>query len=298
MCFLKKVFTFLCLFSFLTISLANAQANRGQQIKKALQQTFELATAAYQNKNYDQAINLYKKAIGIYPSFAPAHYHMALCYKAKGDQYKMIDHLKQTVSIQDTHEAAHEELAKVYYAVGEFDLAETHGLKTLELNPNNISAELTVGWTYLMGKSMGDEAIDYFESALEKQKIAYAYLGLGMAYFMTDQRPKVLEMVTFLRQNSKEDLALQLEAMIRDPSRAPRSIPGEPLFSAPRRKVERKPPPQQYPDVAESDQIKSMPVRLSAPLGVSPTTPQTSSSHLSGADRIRQMQERQRKGSY
>ena len=60
-----------------------------------------------------------------------------------------------------------------------------------------------------------EKAIFYFERVLKKAKIPYAYFGLGMAYFMNDQRAMVLEIITNLRSMDQEDLATQLENIVR-----------------------------------------------------------------------------------
>lgn len=285
----------LFVFLFLLAGLRPVAADNLAEVKKTLKQTFEFATAAYRSGNYAQAKALYEKALRIFPNFAPAHYYLGLVLKQLGASQEAITHLEKCVAIQPNYELAHQELGKLYYAEGNFDAAEKHSLKALKINPQDVSAELSLGWIYLMGKSQPYDAISYFESAVQKQKIPYAYLGLGLAYSMTDQRAKVLEMITRLRQTGKEELAQQLEAMIRDPSLIPKTIPGEPLFaSAAHRVEERTPPPQRYPTVTGDKQFEQMPVRLSAPILPSSNVPPKVPPAVSAEERIKELQARQK----
>lgn len=177
---------------------------------------YEQGQQAYHQGDYKKAIALYEKTIDLDPNFAPAYNALGLAHKEINADLSELAWLFKTATEIDPNDAqAYDNLGKAYYGLGEFDLAEQSCLKALSIAPNSLSVKLSLGWIYLLGKSSPQEAVAYFQEVLKNNKIPYAYFGLGTAYFMNGDRNNVLEMITTLRSMGKEDLALQLENMVR-----------------------------------------------------------------------------------
>lgn len=278
---------------FLTVSSASANP-----VKKK----YEAATLAFSRGQYDRAINLYEEVIDIYPGLPQAYYYLGMAHRRKGAKPKETLWLfEKAVEINPQYAEAHETLSKMTYEAGDFDKALKHGLKVLEYQPNNANAKLSVGWTYLLGQSDPHSAVSYFEEVLEVQEVPYAYLGLGMSYFMTDQRAKVLDVITKLRNSDQEALAAKLEGMIRDSRFDQKMKTGKPLFASEPQPPARssslvKDPVNNYPTIRGNKAVENMPVRLSGKLpGARPNATETQ--NLSAQERIRNMQRRQQRYS-
>jgi len=182
-----------------------------------VKEKFEQAMLAFRQKDHQKAIALFEETIAMAPSFAQAYNYMAMAhYEMDSDEIETIRLLEKAIEIDPELSIAYDNLGKIYYGLGKFDEAEKNCLKAIEIDPNMATAKLSLGWIYLLGKGMPREAIGYFEDALKKTKTDYGQFGLGMAYFMDGQNGVVLEMITSLRQNKREDLAEDLEAMLRE----------------------------------------------------------------------------------
>lgn len=198
------LFSFILLFIWTPSSFANP-----------IKQIFEAATRALQSEDYDRAIQLYEKTLELYPDFAPSYYYLGLAHKAKGaDTQEVIWFFKKAIELNPNYAQAFDNLSRLYFSMGMLDEAEEAGLQALKINPELISAHISLGWIYILGKSQPRNAIYHFEKVLEKEKISYAYFGLGIAYVQDHQKFRALEMITALRQLGEEASATQLENLV------------------------------------------------------------------------------------
>ena len=180
------------------------------------QELFDQANEYAQKNEMEKAIQFYEKVIKLNPNFAPAYNNLGLAYGQIGlDPVEVAWYFKNAIDVDPRFEEAYINLGKSYYGLGYFDLAERYTLKALELDPQSAKAKLSLGWIYLLGKSRPQDAIKYFEELAQTRQEPSAYFGLGMAYFMVGESPRTLECITKLREMSQDNLALQLETVIR-----------------------------------------------------------------------------------
>ncbi|MFA5060344.1 MAG: tetratricopeptide repeat protein [Candidatus Omnitrophota bacterium] len=211
---MKKYFmmTALMLFAFFAGSLAFS-AEDALRDPKAI---FEQANKLYNESQLDKAIELYEKLIDMDSNFAKAYNGLGLAYQANGvSPAEVVWYFKTATEIDPQYKEAFENLAKAYYGMGDFPKAEEACKKALEIDPDLVSAQFSLGWIYLLGKSQPAQAIYYFKKVLERAKIPLVHYGLGIAYFMNDQSELTLESITNLRELSQDDLATRLENLIR-----------------------------------------------------------------------------------
>lgn len=184
---------------------------------QTIKEFYEKGDQAYSQGDFSKAVDWYEKVVEVDPNFAPAYNALGLAHREINTELSEVAWLFKTATdIDPAFASAFDNLGKTYYGMGEHDRAEQSSLKALELSPKMTSAKLTLGWIYLLGKSSPKQAAKYFKEIIEETDLPYAYFGLGMAYFMSGDRSAVLEIVTKLRSLQKEQLAAQLESIVRN----------------------------------------------------------------------------------
>lgn len=178
---------------------------------------FEEGQQAASRGDHKKAVEYYEKVVELDTNFAPVYAALGASYEQMSAPVGDVAWFYDTaVSVDPQFIEAYDTLCRVCYQGGEFDRAEAACLKALELNPAYPSAQMSLAWIYLLGKSQPDKAIFYFRKVLERIKHPKVYFGLGMAYSMNGDRAEVLDVVTTLRGMGEVDLAAQLERSIRE----------------------------------------------------------------------------------
>ncbi len=207
-------------------------------------------TKSYESQDYKRAIDLFEKALALYPNFAPSYNFLGMCHKAIGsDPEGVIWLFKKSIEVDPKYLLAYENLSKSYYSLGDYENAEKISLKALEVDPQSVTAKLTLAWTYLLGKSMPKDAIDYFEDARKNTNsndLPYVQLGLGMAYFLAGEKFKALEMITTLKKMNQLKMADQLEKIVRQHNYKPANDLESPFYT-----------PERIPGILVSDDINN-----------------------------------------
>jgi len=204
---MKKIILFALIFF---LSFSPAYSNPVKRL-------FEKATEAFNSKEYKKSADLFTKVLSMYPQLAPAYNYLGLCHKYMGsNEMVIINNFKKAIEIDPAYTLAYDNLAKIYYGLGEYQKAEKYNLKALELDPTLISSQLSLGWINLLGKSDAEEAIYYFTQVVNKSNLAFANFGLGLAYFLDGQHSEILSIITSLRKSGENNLASHLETMVRE----------------------------------------------------------------------------------
>ncbi|MBF0385900.1 MAG: tetratricopeptide repeat protein, partial [Candidatus Omnitrophica bacterium] len=178
---------------------------------------FEAGVIAYKNGEFKKAITFFEKTLELYPNLAQSYNYLGLAYKETGLPIEDVaKYYEKAISIDPSLADSYDNLARIYYTLTRYDDAEKAALKAAEINPRLYTARLTLGWTYLLGKSMPDKAAEYFNEVVKEQDVAYAYFGLGMTYFMKNQKFKTFGYITKLKEMGEVNLANQLENVVRD----------------------------------------------------------------------------------
>ncbi len=205
------------------------------------EQLFQLATLAAGDKQFDRSVELFEKVIEVDPKFAPAYNGLGLLHQMfeEGDINEAIRYFRMATEFGSGYSEAWNNLGRAYYSIGQFMDAQEAFLKSLEIKPDQVDVELALGWNSLLGQSLADEAIKYFNKVVARLSAAplitvkdnaMIYYGLGLAYLMKGEKFKVLDAVTQLRKHHKEEQASKLETMVRENIRLT-SKPGTPLVT-------------------------------------------------------------------
>ncbi len=278
---------------------------------ETFKELYQAAQGQYSSGKFEAAIESFEKAFELDANNAPLYNSLGLAYKAiDTDLDEVAWYFKAAIEVDPNYAEAYDNLGKAYYGMGQFDEAEKSCRKALELKPSLVSAQLSLAWIYLLGKSQPAQAIDYFKKVLEKKPISYAYFGLGIAYFMNNESPLALEIITTLRAMDQDKLATQLEDMVRGHYYVPPDESGPLIVNAPKEKQkgvivgatvaeEQEPLPEPSQGSAGTMRIrvkgKSYNSNPPAPKGITPYGANPSPGDESAKDRIRKFREQRSK---
>lgn len=235
---------------------------------ETVREVFQKATEALMAQDYQKAKGLYLKTIELNPKFSYAYNYLGLTEKELGSDASVVrGYFEKAITIDPNYVEAYNNLGKSYYGTGDFDKAQEYCEKALKINPGYVPAKLSLGWIYLLGKSKSGPAIKYFRDVVDQGgDLPYAYLGLGLAYFLENERPQVLESITALRNLKNEPFAQHLEAMLRSGHYAAPLVNGVPLISPQTQKgiliSDISFDGTTFQDKSSKDTAKNIPVRL------------------------------------
>src|SRR5258708_34491312 len=88
------------------------------------EELYDEAIDAYADDKFDEAIELYKKALEIDPKYADAIHGMIMCYQAKGDLDTAIELTKKYIAQEPDDILAHTNLSMFYQKKGSVPDAE------------------------------------------------------------------------------------------------------------------------------------------------------------------------------
>jgi tetratricopeptide (TPR) repeat protein len=97
----------------------------------------ELAVEAIQNSNYTEAIRELKKAIAINPDYPDLHNYLGIAYGNSGMGDDAIEEFKISLKINPYYLKARLNLALALYEKGQYQEAQNHLTRVLEIQPQN-----------------------------------------------------------------------------------------------------------------------------------------------------------------
>ena len=129
-----------------------------------------------------EAIPHLEKAISILPTYAPAHFQLALALGVDGKVEAAIDHYRKLLSLGSDTIAVRYNLANALLQQGEVDEAIAQYQAALRIRPDFADAETNLANALLQNGQMED-AIAHYESALKLQpEKAIAHYNLAVAF--------------------------------------------------------------------------------------------------------------------
>ncbi len=138
-----------------------------------------LAVALHEQGKYDDAIAHYQKVLALKPDYADAHNNYANALREKGRLEEAVQHYQQAIAANPTYADAHNNLGLAYYAMNNFEQAATAYRQAVALRPNFPQALNHLGNAL---KEMGNfaEAAVYYQQAIAlKPDYAKAYNNWG-----------------------------------------------------------------------------------------------------------------------
>lgn len=190
------VFLFVVLIAVIVFVLFNQYRSRSiaaQQPQADSMQMLQLATDLYNNGNYREAINLYKKIIEIDAKFYSAYINLGHSYLKLGMYNEAIKSFEKTFNLEYHDFRTYYGLGLAYYTIEDYNKAYTNLKQAYELNPNNKAVISYLINTY-NAIGLYDDAIKLAEDELKIDVgNSHHYRKIAIAYFLKNDLPKALE---------------------------------------------------------------------------------------------------------
>ncbi len=176
------------------IALVSADVSYGQRRRKAPQRSASRAAGLVaeadklaDDKKWPEAIEAYKLAIRLDPSYGPAYGGLGDAYFNSGNAEQALAAYKEQVRLAPNDAQAQFDLGYFYNAMGRHGEAFAPLVKATHLDPNFAEAYYGIGYAYLRGADFA-KSINFFKSAIRiKPDYGEAYYGLGEAYAQLGQ---------------------------------------------------------------------------------------------------------------
>jgi tetratricopeptide (TPR) repeat protein len=110
---------------------------------------FTLGKYYFNNNDFDNALNYFKKAIEINPKFAEAHHNLGIVYYNLNEKNGAVDELKNAIRLNGGYAKAYYSLALVYYESKDYGNVLQNLLKVIELEPENANAHFDLAVVYV-----------------------------------------------------------------------------------------------------------------------------------------------------
>jgi tetratricopeptide (TPR) repeat protein len=174
----------------ITITLKKAaQAGGGLVKDEATLQLIEKGNQLFNEKNYDQAIQVFREFLEKNPAVYHMHLNIGNCYREKGEYDTAIAEYNMLIEKANTETGGAEYAAKALAAIGEcflkkgdMDKAQDYFKQSIEKYPNNEFLAYNVGEICFSNQKL-DEAVQYLELAVKiNPKWPDAYYKLGLVY--------------------------------------------------------------------------------------------------------------------
>lgn len=148
---------------------------------------FYKGLAADNEKNFDAAINNYKRAIELYPEYGMPYANLGNVYKNRGDFETALAYYKTALKLNPKFTDLYVNIGNVYYGMRDFETAFSYYRKASILNPNSSTIYTSLGNVYNERKDY-DSAISYFKKAIALYPgSSETYYNLGNAYYNKDE---------------------------------------------------------------------------------------------------------------
>jgi tetratricopeptide (TPR) repeat protein len=141
-----------------------------------------LALCYHHLRDFESAIDAYKKALAIKPDYAEAHYNMGNTLKVLGMQEAAIQAYTKAIATKPDYAEAYYNMSNVFKEQGKFEQAREGYIKTLAIKPEYAGVHNNLGIT-LKEQGKIDEAIAAFNTEIWiNPDNAASYNNMGNAF--------------------------------------------------------------------------------------------------------------------
>ena len=187
----------------LSIRIDSAQYERRQKLSATQLTAYDWQLRGYRSlelggpENLDRAVREFTEAIKQDPESAAGYAGLSMSHGYQCDQLLAPDYAKslerhvqlaeQAIMLDESDSRAHYAMACAHLLKGQFELADQHALRAVELNPSEYHNLCNRGYT-LMSLDNFDDGIDCFSESLRRNPLApnSCLLALGLMEYIRD----------------------------------------------------------------------------------------------------------------
>jgi len=148
---------------------------------------------AFSSKDYNKAIESYKKALEIKPSYLDAWINLGWNYHEIGDYMKAIESYKNAIDIKPDYFVAWFDMGNVNFDIGNYDNAKECFQKVIDIRPDDNDAWNNMGVVYIE-KGDFDKAIECLQKVIDKDNNnEKAWCSMGVAFDNKSNYDKAIE---------------------------------------------------------------------------------------------------------
>ena len=157
-------------------------------MKEQIKNIHNKAISLYKDKKYNDAIQLWQKALEIEPQEIEVLYSLGIINFELKKYNEALEFLQQLLDLSPGHHKAMLILGTAYIKLRKFEHAEEYIKKSIEINPNQKLAYLNLGAIYSVLKRF-DDGIEMFKKVIETHSNEVrAHLGLAKIFSILNQK--------------------------------------------------------------------------------------------------------------
>ena len=147
----------------------------------------------YGRKDYEGAIEYFRRAVEIDPNLASAWNGIGSAYGELGNHEKAVEYCSKAIELAPRNDFYWNYLGNSYLSLGDCEKGMESCRKAVELNPKNVHAWNNIGYAYTSMENY-KEALDVLQKAVAiDPKFATVWHNLGYAYSDLKNYPKAIE---------------------------------------------------------------------------------------------------------
>ena len=117
-------------------------------------------------KNYDEAVEYFKKAVAVEPTFAKGHVNLGVAYSMLKDNDKALASFEEAVRVDPTSIEAWENLGITYQTMKEYTKAREAFAHVVELDPEYVNGKFALADMYF-NEGNYEKALEFYNQAAE-----------------------------------------------------------------------------------------------------------------------------------
>lgn len=165
-------------------------------------------------RNYDEAVEYFKKAVAVEPNYAKGHVNLGVAYSMLDDDDKALASFQEAVRVDATSKEAWENLGITYQTMREYTKAREAFAKVVELDPDDVDGKFALADMYF-NEGNHEKALEfYYQAAETKGDDPALQYQIGASNFSLEQFSEAAMAFQKAAALSKDtDLALYRDAM-------------------------------------------------------------------------------------
>ncbi len=138
-------------------------------------------------KNHDEAVEYFKKAVAVEPTFAKGHVNLGVAYSMLKDDDRALASFREAVRMDATSIEAWENLGITYQTMKEYTKAREAFAKVVELDPEDVNGKFALADMYF-NEGNYEKSLEFYTQAAETRgdDPALQY-QIGASYFGLEQ---------------------------------------------------------------------------------------------------------------